>query len=89
MPDNPYPSRLEATQERYPWRAVVRTVFEATVSFAAMWGLIVEALGLDETWAWVAASLAVTAAVTRVMAVPEVNSWLERYVPWLAAAPKK
>ena len=88
MQNNPYPSRLEATtQEQYPWRTVVRTIFQAVVGFASMWALIVGALGLDETLPWVAASLAVTGGITRVMAIPEVNAWLARWVPWLAAEP--
>lgn len=88
---SPYPKRSDhlATQTEYPWHAVVRTLFQAVVGFAAMWGVIVEALGVDETLPWVVASLAVTGAITRVMAIPAVNTWLERFVPWLAAAPKK
>lgn len=85
--ENPYPSRLEATQEQYPWRTTIRTLFQAIVGFASMWGLIIVALGLDEAIPWVAASLAVTGALTRVMAIPEVNAWLERWVPRLAATP--
>ena len=88
---NPYPKRADylATQSEYPWHAVVRTVFQALVGFAAMWGLIVEAMGVDGKLPWVAASLAVTGAITRIMAIPAVNAWLETYIPWLAAAPKK
>mgnify|MGYP007055515414 CR=1 FL=1 len=87
MSTSKFPSRSEvhATQTEYPWHAVVRTVFQALVGFAAMWALIVEALGINESWPWVAASLAVTGAITRVMAIPAVNAWLGRYVPWLAA----
>ena len=87
MSETSYPSRLEATQEKYPWRATVRTVFQAVVGFASMWALMVVALGLDEAVPWVAASLAVTGGITRVMAIPEVNAWLERWIPWLAAEP--
>ena len=83
-----FPTRasLHATQSEYPWHAVVRTVFQAVVGFAAMWALMVEAMGLDETLPWVAASLAVTGAITRVMAIPAVNQWLARFVPFLAAS---
>lgn len=84
----PYPSRaqLHATQSEYPWHAVARTVFQAVVGLAAMWALVVEALGVDAGLPWVAASLAVTGALTRVMAIPAVNAWLARYIPWLAAS---
>ena len=51
-----------------------------------MWALMVEAMGLDETLPWVAASLAVTGAITRVMAIPAVNQWLAKFAPFLAAA---
>ena len=87
MQNNPYPSRLEATQEKYPWRTTVRTIFQAVVGFASIWALMVVALGLDEAVPWVAASLAVTGGITRVMAIPEVNAWLACYIPWLAAEP--
>lgn len=74
-----------ASQERHPWRATTRTVFQALVAFAAMWGLIVEAAGLDPDLVWVSASLAFTGAVTRIMALPQVEAFLRRFVPWLAA----
>ena len=87
-PEEGFPTRasLHATQSEYPWHAVVRTVFQAVVGFAAMWALMVEAMGLDETLPWVAASLAVTGAITRVMAIPAVNQWLARFIPFLAAS---
>lgn len=72
------------TQAAHPWRATVRTIFAAVVGFAAMWGAIVQALGIDPGLPWVAASIAATGAVTRVLALPVVISWLERYFPWLA-----
>jgi hypothetical protein len=31
--------------------------------------------------------LVVTGAATRVLALPAVDRWLRRYLPWLAAAP--
>lgn len=73
------------TQVAHPWRATVRTIFQAAVSFAAMWGLIVEAMGLDATAGWVAASLAFTGAITRIMALDSVDRWLSQFVPWLAS----
>jgi hypothetical protein len=73
------------TQARHPWRATVRTIFQAVVAFAAMWALIVEAAGLDPDLVWVSASLAVTGAVTRIMALPQVEAFLRRFVPFLAA----
>lgn len=75
------------TQVRRPWRTVARSVFQAAVAFAAMWAVIVETIGLDPSWQWVSASLAVTGAVTRVMALPAVDDFLARFVPWLATQP--
>lgn len=76
-----------ATQTEHPWRATVRTIFQAVIALASMWALIVQALGLDPGWQWVSASLVVAAAITRVMALPAVEAFLRRYVPWLAAEP--
>lgn len=75
---------IQPTQVRRPWRATLRTIFQAAVGFASMWGLIVEVLGLNQQWQWVSASLVVTAAITRLMAVPAVNAWLARFLPFLA-----
>ena len=71
-------------QSAHPWRATIRTLFQAIIGFAAMWGLIVEAFGIDTQLPWVAASLAVTAGITRVMSLPAVDDWLSRFIPWLA-----
>lgn len=86
--ENPYPKRNEfhslTTQETNPVRTTIRTIFQMVVSLAAMWFLIVEALGISQTIPWVASSIAVAAAITRLMAVPQVNEWLSTYIPWLA-----
>lgn len=84
-PTNPKPSQV--TQARHPWRATVRTIFAAAVSLAAIWGLIVEAAGVDAKAPVVAATLAVAGGVTRILAIPGVEQWLRRFFPWLAAAP--
>lgn len=78
----------QPTQARHPWRATIRTVFAAVVSLAAIWGLIVEAAGVDATAPVVAATIAVAGAITRILAIPGVESWLKRFFPWLAAEPK-
>lgn len=72
------------TSVAHSWRASGRTIFQALVGFASMWALIVEALGLDTTWPWVAASLAVTGGITKVMNLPAVEAWLVRFLPFLA-----
>lgn len=83
---------LEArtTQTEHPWQTVVRGIFQALVALAAAAPLIYAAFtqqdpGLAAGGA--GAVLTVLAGVTRVMAVPSVESFLQAYVPWLAAAP--
>ena len=74
----------EPTQVRNPRRALIRTIFAAAVSLAAITPFSVNALVVTATgWVW-AAVLAVAGAITRVMALPGVNAWIESYVPWLA-----
>lgn len=75
----------QATQSAHPWRATVRTVFAGGVGVLAMLPLIVDASGVPDSTPGLAGALAVSAGVTRVLALPGVNSWLRTYVPWLAA----
>lgn len=82
-------AKATTTQVRHPWRATVRTVLWATVAFAGMWALVVEAMGLDQDVAWVTTSLVVTGAINRIMALPAVEAFLKEYAPWLAADPSK
>lgn len=81
-------TRIETTQARHPWRTTVRTVFAFIVALAAMLPGLVNAAGLDETAPWVAGLLAVGSAITRIMALPEVEVFLRRFLPFLAAEPK-
>lgn len=83
---------VEPTQVRRPWRATARTVFQALIALAALAPLVAaaveEATGYDlEGVPFIVVALAASAAVTRVMAVPQVNAFLARFVPFLAAAP--
>lgn len=72
------------TQVAHPWRATVRTVVQVTVALAALMPFIVEAVGLSTSLPIVAGVLAVAAAITRVAALPQVEAFLSRFVPWLA-----
>ena len=47
---------------------------------------ISRAAGID-TIPIVMSLLTVTAAITRVLAIPEVDAWVDRYIPWLSADP--
>lgn len=81
------------TQVKHPARATARSVFQALVAFAAIAPLI--AVAVEEATSYdldgvpfVVAALAACAAITRVMALPAVEGFLERFVPFLSASPK-
>lgn len=77
------PDRPLASQVRRPYRTVFRSIFIASISLLPQ---IADAADIDHIPA-VAVVLGVTAAVTRVLALPRVEAWLEQFVPWLAADP--
>jgi hypothetical protein len=86
---NALPVRALPTQLRRPNRATIRTVFQALVALCAMAPVLVATTGLkSDQLPWLAGVLAAAAAVTRVMALPQVETFLRRFLPWLAAAPK-
>lgn len=78
------PTEATATQSRRPWHAVLRTSVAALLGLLPVLPIIADALDV-ETVPVVASTLAVTAAVTRVLAVPQVEVWLRRWAPALAA----
>lgn len=83
---------MQPTQTRRPWRTTLRTVFQALVGLAALAPLVAagveEATGYDvDGVRFVVVALAACAAVTRVMAIPRVDAWLQRFLPFLAADP--
>jgi hypothetical protein len=79
---------MTPTQVARPWRATVRTVFQALVALAVMAPILVEAAGVDPAAIpWLAGVLALCGAVARVMALPVVEEFLGRFIPWLAADP--
>lgn len=75
-----------ATQSRYPWRAVARTVAAVALALLPLLPAIADQLGIAAVPV-VAAVLAAAAAITRVLAIPEVDMLLRRYLPWLATTP--
>lgn len=80
----------ETTQTRYPWRATVRTVLAFVGGAAAAAPVLYTAVTNESPEAATGAgltALAVSAAITRVMAVPFVNEWLTRL--GLGAEPKR
>jgi hypothetical protein len=76
------------TQVRHPWRSMLRTGFAVVVALAAMMPLLVTAAGVDETLAPVAGVLAIASGITRVLALPQTEAFLKRFLPFLAATPK-
>ncbi|QIS18524.1 hypothetical protein [Nocardia terpenica] len=83
---HPSPAPL-STQSAHPWRATARTVLAAVTGLLAMLPLIVDASGIPESTPGLAGALAIAAGITRVLALPAVNAWLQTYLPWLAAEP--
>lgn len=74
------------TQVKRPWRATARTAFQALVALCVMFPILVQTAGLDPAaFPWLAIPLAVAAAVAKVMALPQVEAFLRRFLPFLAA----
>jgi hypothetical protein len=76
---------VPATQTRHPWRATVRTVAAAVVGLLPLLPSIADQLGLATVPA-VVTVLAVTGAVTRVLAMPAVEEWLHDHFRGLLSA---
>ena len=88
---------VQPTQARYPWRATLRTALAVAMAVGVVlpvaWGYLAEALTpyvAAEVLGWVggvvALLVAVSGAITRIMAIPQVNAWLTRI--GVGAAPK-
>lgn len=84
QPDSSVPAKPGAPVSR-PWQRAARTVFQGAVAVAVMWPTVTEAAGVDSGGTIAAGSIALAAGISRVMALPAVNGWLARYVPFLAA----
>lgn len=76
------------TQVKRPWRATFRSVFQAAIALVTLIPYVVSNFDIA-TEGKVAQLLAVSAVVTRIMADPRVEAFLQKYVPWLAATVKK
>lgn len=77
---------MKTTQSAHPWRATTRTIFAAAVALLTLLPVIAATAGIDTVPA-IAQVLLVAGAVTRVLALPGVEGFLESYLPWLAARP--
>lgn len=76
-----------ATQVAHPWRATIRTVFAVVVAVLTLIPVVVATAGIGTVPA-VAQVVAVTAAVTRILALPQVETFVSTFLPWLAAETK-
>lgn len=77
------------TQGVHPWRATTRTVFALVIALAAAAPFIYEAAvqhNPELATGAAAGALAIAGAITRIMALPVVESLLQRFLPWLAAS---
>lgn len=77
---------MEPTQVRHPKQATARTVIAAAIGLLPILPIIAHEFGA-ESIPWVAGVLTVTGTITRVMALPQVEAWLQTHFPLLAAAP--
>lgn len=75
-----------STQSKHPRRAMIRTAVAAVVALLPILPTLVEKLGVA-TIPWVAGIVAGAAAITRVLAMSEMEEWLHEYAPWLSAQP--
>lgn len=84
---SPSIAAVQPTQLRRPWRATLRTAFQAIVALATLAPFLAGGIyQADDYPVVVGQVLAVSAAVTRVMALPQVEDFLRRFLPFLAAA---
>lgn len=77
---------VQPTQTKHPWRATARTLFAAGVGLLTLIPEVATAAHVDAT-VGVTQVLAVTGAVTRILAIPGVEAWMQQYLPFLSAAP--
>ncbi len=76
------------TQVARPWRATFRTVFQGVLALAAVLPLVLTTAGAPPVGV-AAIVVAAAGAITRVMALPAVEQFLQDHVSWLAAKPKE
>lgn len=65
-------------------RRTTRTTLQLVLGLAAGLPLLAYTAGLPNTLPGLGTALAVSAAITRVMALPQIDGWLP---PWLRTAP--
>ncbi len=80
----------DPTQIRRPWRSTGRTAFAVVIALCTIAPYIYGGATLgdpEQATGIIGQVLGVAAGVTRVMALPQVEQFLRRFLPFLAAAP--
>jgi uncharacterized membrane protein YagU involved in acid resistance len=77
-----------ATQTRHPWRATARTVFAFLVSHAVVLPVVAAQESSVSNLPYASSLVAIAGVVTRVLAIPAVDTFLRTYLPFLSAQPK-
>lgn len=72
------------TQTRHPWRSTARTLVAATIGALPIIVLLLDELDAESVPLF-AGFLALAGAVSRVMAMPQTEEFLQTYFPLLAA----
>jgi hypothetical protein len=79
------PTPAPSTQTRHPWRAAVRTVAAVIVGLPFLLPETAHEAGIS-TLPCVVTVLGVTGAITRVLAMPQVEAWLHEHFHGLLSA---
>jgi hypothetical protein len=89
MSDPVTPTPVVPTQSQFPWKTVARTIFQTILTLAIVLPVVITNSGISTTIPVVAGALVFCAALTRIMAMPEVEWFLQKFTPWLAASAKR
>jgi hypothetical protein len=74
------------TQTTYPWRSTARTAVQAAVGLLLLVPVL-DAAGYLGSVPWLLPVVPLAAGLARVLAVPQVETWLKTWFPWLSAQP--
>lgn len=80
--------KTTTTQVQNSWRTVVRTAVQVIVGLAALTPFVLNAVSSGDPASLgpgAAVALTVSGVITKVMALPQVEAFISRFLPWLAA----
>lgn len=69
----------QPTQVKHSGKATLRTIIQTAAGLAAATPIVITMSGADRNVAAVGTALAVSAIITKVMAIPEVNALLTKF----------